>query len=383
MTDGRKKFGTYFKDAGSNGMYYADQRYCAVGNGRVMTPDPSGVDAVDATNPNSWNMYSYAGGDPIKFYDPDGLATSSCSNSWFSYNGQVIGTVGDALKLTKDVTILAEGATMSWWSRSLICVIAGLLSAPACTSASIEDVARSEAAEAIRWVAFWEGPRALGGNYKPGSNVDLSVIRTPARLYAILGPLHLLVNIAVQGAEYRVQTVEIVRPPGTTNSDAAEWFFRMQGPAGMAGCINTSNQPLNPKAGSTLPISRPCPAAPGGVLSENTLSFTLPSLTPPDAIQKKTIPSDKDALLMAVRQYVESRIRICGPLRAKIPFYADTDPRVYVLLPHAGNCPSGVATFSRTTDSTWEFGKFIADVPKEELSGVVAKIESNTAVTIP
>ena len=272
---------------------------------------------------------------------------------------------------------------MSWWTRSLLCGIAGLLSAPACKSASIDDVVRSEASAAIRWEAFWEGPQALGGNYRPGSNIDLRVIRTQDRLYAILGPLHLVVNIAVQGADYQVQAMEIVRPPGTTNAEAAEWFFRMQGPAGMAGCIDTSKQPLNPKAGSTIPIGRPCPAAPGGVLSENTLSFTLPALTPPDAIQKKTIPSDKDALVTAVQQYVESRIRICGPLKAKIPFYSDTDPRVYVLLPQAGDCPRGVATFSRATDSRWEFGKFIADVPKEELSGVIAKVESNTAVTVP
>jgi hypothetical protein len=271
---------------------------------------------------------------------------------------------------------------MRWWTRPLLWGIAALLSTPACRSASIDDVVRSEASEAIRWEAFWEGPAALGGSYRSGSNIELRVIRTQDRLYAVLGPLHLVLNIAVQGADYQVQAVEIVRPPGTTNAEASEWFFQMRGPAGVAGCIDTSKQPLNPKA-STIPIGRPCPAAPDGVLSENTIPFTLPALTPPDAIQKKTIPSDKDALVTAVRQYVESRIRTCGSLKAKIPFYSDTDPRVYALLPQAGGCPRGVATFSRATNSRWEFGQFIADVPKEELSGVIAKIESNTAVTLP
>jgi hypothetical protein len=271
---------------------------------------------------------------------------------------------------------------MSCWARSLLCGIAGLLSAAECMSASMNDVVRSEASEAIRWEAFWEGPQTLGGNYKPYSTIDLQVIRTQDRLYAILGPLHLVVNMVVQGTEYRVQTVEIVRPPGTTNAEAAEWFSRMQGPAGMAACIETRKRSLN-QAGVTIPIARRCPAAPGGVLSENTLAFTLPALTPPDAIQRKNIPSDKDVLVTAVRQYVGSRIRICGPLKAKIPYYSDTDPRVYVLLPQSGDCPRGVATFSRATDSRWEFGKFIADVPKEEISGVSAKVESNTSVTVP
>src|SRR5579885_3482743 len=51
-----------------------------------------------------------------------------------------------------------------------------------------------------------------------------------------------------------------------------------------------------------------------GVRGPAGVSFSLPALTPPDAIQKKTVPPDSDALLAAVRRYVESRTQICGPL---------------------------------------------------------------------
>jgi RHS repeat-associated protein len=69
--DGRDKFGTYFRDAGT-GFDYADQRYHWPGQGRFLTPDPyqaSGGVAV----PQSWNRYAYVGGDPINFLDSRGL----------------------------------------------------------------------------------------------------------------------------------------------------------------------------------------------------------------------------------------------------------------------------------------------------------------------
>jgi len=104
--DSRDKFARYFRD--SVGQDYADQRYYGAKTGAFFSPDPSGASAADPGNPNSWNMYAYAGGDPINFNDPDGLATSNCGDSLFSYNGNVIGTVSQALNMTANVTILAE-----------------------------------------------------------------------------------------------------------------------------------------------------------------------------------------------------------------------------------------------------------------------------------
>ena len=41
--------------------------------GRWMTPDPAGLAAVDATNPQSWNRYAYVFNNPLAWVDPLGL----------------------------------------------------------------------------------------------------------------------------------------------------------------------------------------------------------------------------------------------------------------------------------------------------------------------
>jgi RHS repeat-associated protein len=99
----RDKFGTYFRDA--VGQDYAEQRYYNAGIGRFWSVDPT-IDNLDYLNSGSWNMYTYANGEPVNSQDPDGLST--CADALFSYNGQVIGTVSQALNLTNDVTVLAE-----------------------------------------------------------------------------------------------------------------------------------------------------------------------------------------------------------------------------------------------------------------------------------
>jgi len=41
--------------------------------GRWISPDPAGINAVDPTNPQSWNRYAYVGSNPLSFVDPSGL----------------------------------------------------------------------------------------------------------------------------------------------------------------------------------------------------------------------------------------------------------------------------------------------------------------------
>jgi RHS repeat-associated protein len=41
--------------------------------GRWMTPDPAGLGAVDPSNPQSWNQYSYVADNPVNFVDSLGM----------------------------------------------------------------------------------------------------------------------------------------------------------------------------------------------------------------------------------------------------------------------------------------------------------------------
>jgi RHS repeat-associated protein len=46
--------------------------------GRWITPAPSGLAAVDMTNPQTWNRYAYVNNNPLSYIDPTGLDLVSC-----------------------------------------------------------------------------------------------------------------------------------------------------------------------------------------------------------------------------------------------------------------------------------------------------------------
>ena len=81
-----------------------EARYYNNNFGRFWSPDPAGADAVDPNDPGSWNMYAYAGGDPINFYDPDG--TTACGDLEIAGTGMTLQsavTGGGNLALLSDV----------------------------------------------------------------------------------------------------------------------------------------------------------------------------------------------------------------------------------------------------------------------------------------
>jgi RHS repeat-associated protein len=74
----REKFATYTRDS-YTGLDYADQRFYASTYGRFLTPDPARKSAR-LRNPQSWNRYSYALGDPVNRFDPRG----TCDQTTYS-----------------------------------------------------------------------------------------------------------------------------------------------------------------------------------------------------------------------------------------------------------------------------------------------------------
>ncbi len=98
--DGREKWGTYIRDAGT-GNDYADQRYKGVGMAEFLSPDPGGIMTARPKNPESWNRYAHVVGDPINFTDRHGLIVDAegciddpdmCENQdWECYQSQLLG----------------------------------------------------------------------------------------------------------------------------------------------------------------------------------------------------------------------------------------------------------------------------------------------------
>lgn len=92
-------FATYWRDAGTN-LDYAMNRYYSNAYGRFLSDDPSARNWNPA-NPQSWNTFAYADGDPINSNDPLGLQVNipttgggnpnSCLNAvlnpWLQQNG--------------------------------------------------------------------------------------------------------------------------------------------------------------------------------------------------------------------------------------------------------------------------------------------------------
>jgi RHS repeat-associated protein len=79
------KFATYTRDSLS-GLDYALNRYYKPEWGRFTSPDPYQASGGPA-DPGSWNRYTYVGGDPVNYADPEGL---QMVETQYSLGGQLV-----------------------------------------------------------------------------------------------------------------------------------------------------------------------------------------------------------------------------------------------------------------------------------------------------
>jgi RHS repeat-associated protein len=64
-------------DSETNADHFEAREY-AKPQGRWLTPDPSGLAAVDPSDPQTWNRYAYASNNPLTFSDRSGLDDDAC-----------------------------------------------------------------------------------------------------------------------------------------------------------------------------------------------------------------------------------------------------------------------------------------------------------------
>jgi RHS repeat-associated protein len=70
--DVRKQFTSYERDNETN-LDFAQARYHNSNLGRFQSPDPVLISKMRIRNPQIWNSYSYAGNNPLRYIDPNGL----------------------------------------------------------------------------------------------------------------------------------------------------------------------------------------------------------------------------------------------------------------------------------------------------------------------
>ncbi len=70
-----------------SGNDYFGARYYGSNMGRFMSPDPSGLEYADPTNPQSLNHYSYVLNNPLINIDPNGLDCIHINNDTGAYEG--------------------------------------------------------------------------------------------------------------------------------------------------------------------------------------------------------------------------------------------------------------------------------------------------------
>src|SRR2546421_12804769 len=72
----RQHFTGYERDI-ETGLDYAGARYFANQSGRFVSVDPLAASAK-TTNPQSFNRYTYALNNPLRYTDPTGMDTDDC-----------------------------------------------------------------------------------------------------------------------------------------------------------------------------------------------------------------------------------------------------------------------------------------------------------------
>jgi RHS repeat-associated protein len=79
----------------ANGLYDFLFREYHPTSGRWISPDPAGITAVDAANPQTWNRYGYVSNSPLDSIDPDGLCSGAIagisSGPWAGGGNRLLG----------------------------------------------------------------------------------------------------------------------------------------------------------------------------------------------------------------------------------------------------------------------------------------------------
>jgi len=121
VTNNNKRFTSYDRSS-KTGLDYAINRTYDSKQGRFTQVDPIGMTAFDLKNPQTLNLYSYCGNDPVNHVDPDGLFWGAIKKL-FKWIGKALKFIMVAASIALAViTIILMPATAALWFKILTIV---------------------------------------------------------------------------------------------------------------------------------------------------------------------------------------------------------------------------------------------------------------------
>ncbi len=139
-TSQSKRFTSYERSA-QTGLDYAVNRTYDSKLGRFTQGDPIGMSAVSLGSPQTLNLYTYCGNDPINHTDPDGLFFGSL----FKWIGKIFKAVNKILKwvviavviVTVAIAVFHSGGAALGFLKAIMGIVGKILGVKVTTSASI------------------------------------------------------------------------------------------------------------------------------------------------------------------------------------------------------------------------------------------------------
>jgi RHS repeat-associated protein len=144
-----------------SGNDYFGARYYASSMGRFMSPDPSGLDYADFSNPQTLNLYAYAVNNPLRYIDPTGLVLcdyGSSDQGGEDYedaddNNECTSNGGSVVTVQQNITVNANNGSGADTSSS---DVSSLISNVANTGSNFAN-------QTLNWLAAPRDPGCMAG----------------------------------------------------------------------------------------------------------------------------------------------------------------------------------------------------------------------------
>jgi RHS repeat-associated protein len=165
----KKRFTSYDR-SDTTGLDYAVNRFYQSAQGRFTQVDPIGMSAASLEDPQSLNLYSYCGNDPINHVDPDGL-----------FLKKLFGGIGKAFKwafriaavIVAVIAVMALSAIGQYWgaieiTRGVVALLftsAGLLATAGWAPGRVGQIAGALITAGLSWGSNFRTP----GTFPDGS----------------------------------------------------------------------------------------------------------------------------------------------------------------------------------------------------------------------